>query len=253
MNAADGSTRDPHRSHLGATGRWAATLGIAVLLTGCGGSADVATVQPASDGPTAGDGGGGGAEVRDEFDDCMHRFDDVAIDADRTWDHWRKRGAQPTWRAVSDAIDKRYRFFDPRDEGDDPKSAADRALPNGYIDALFDSPRDRIVVVVDQNLIDRDDLEDALQRVADRVQEKKPVRDGRIDVEVLASCVPAARLAEIRSELRRDHRELDYSGGSGPRIDGRFQAYSRTAAGKRKIERRYGDLVEVDKGGLAPG
>lgn len=246
--------------------RWAAPLAAAgLLLSACGGAQDVATVAPLAavhqPGPSGGDGGGGdgggggGGEGAQASEDpkqalatCLHRFGDVAIEPDETWDHWRRRGAQPTWRAVSEALDERFNHTEAKGEPNDSKSLVARALDLGYVASLFDSPRDRIVVVVDPDLVDVDDLERDLQQVADRTQRAEPVRDGAIAVEVFASCVPASQLVGIRSEVRRDFRELDLASGSGPRIDSRFEYRSRTEAGRREIERRYGDLVETGTG-----
>lgn len=231
--------------------RWAIGLGTAsLLLAGCGGTTQVVSAPESAvgdPGPRAGDGGSGGEGAstgRDSaLESCLHRFDDVAIESDESWDHWRKRGAQPTWVAVSEALDARFNHTEVSGKANDIKSVVARGLDLGYVAALFDSPRDRIVVVVDPELVEMDDLEGDLQQVADRKQQTKPVQDGPIDVEVFASCAPAPELVRIRSEVRRDFKELDLSNGSGPRIDSRYVYNSRTEAGKRELERRYGGLV----------
>lgn len=202
-----------------------------VLLAGCAGSGELDAQK-----------------TPDPLQRCLSRYDEVL----RTKDEGSNAIALSTFRAVFAELGERF------DVGDRPTrktegNVTNRGLRNGFVGAVLDVPRERVLVAVGADVVDRAELEADLDRVAEGVRRTNPELEGRIDVEVVDSCVPSRRLLTIADELLRDARALDLQLLYGPNVDSRLHFFVGTAQAKREAERRWGSLVQVQVGKVGLG
>ncbi|HZE66073.1 MAG TPA: hypothetical protein VE081_05545 [Sporichthyaceae bacterium] len=210
--------------------RRAAAVGALGLLAACGPGNRVVLETPAKTvAPTAGD---------DAPTACLHRFDKVAAASGPAQDAWDARGGAPLWRRIGQATDQV--------DG----TATDSGLARGYLAASFDSAGNRIVVLVDPSLVDRDALQRRLNLLSAQVQKAHPVSGPPIRIAIFAGCFPADQIVALRQEVRAGASRFALQKLWGPGLDSRTRVTVLTGRSdaKAQLEQIYGSMVDVAYG-----